>query len=315
MYTFRNIDEIKFDKNTVLTLGTFDGIHSGHQEIIKRVIDCSEKENLRNIVVTFHPHPRKVINPELNLKLLTTKDEQIKIFEQLGVKNLFIINFTKEFSQLSPDEFIKNFLVDKIGLKKIVIGYDHHFGKGRGGDVEFLISSGKKYQFEVIQIQPFLIDNEPVSSTKIRVAIENGDIIKANRMLGRAYSFSGLVTEGDKRGRELGYPTANIRLNDEDKLLPQIGIYAVMVELNGKNYKALLSIGRRPTFYNDGTVIPEVYIYDFNDDIYGQEIKVNLIQKLRDEEKFNSAEELIKQMNLDKENGLKVLNQIKELTN
>lgn len=315
MNIFRDIDEIKFDKNTVLTLGTFDGIHSGHQEIIKRVIDCSETENLRNLVITFHPHPRKVINPELNLKLLTTSEEQINIFEQLGVKNLFIINFTKEFSQLSPDEFIKKFLVEKIGLKKIVIGYDHHFGKGRGGDVEFLISSGQKYDFGVIQIPPFLIDNEPVSSTKIRAAIENGQIDKANRMLGRTYSFSGIVVEGDKRGRELGYPTANIKLNDGDKLLPQIGIYAVLVELNGIHHKALLSIGKRPTFYNDGAVIPEVYIYDFNNDIYGQEMKVSVIQKLRGEEKFNSAEELINQMNLDKENGLKVLNQIKELTN
>ncbi|AFH48354.1 Riboflavin kinase [Ignavibacterium album JCM 16511] len=315
MNIFSDIDEIKFDKNTVLTLGTFDGIHSGHQEIISRVIDCSEKENLRNLVITFHPHPRKVINPELNLKLLTTSDEQIKIFEQLGVKNLLIINFTKEFSQLTPEKFIKDFLVDKIGIRKIVIGYDHHFGKSRGGDVEFLISSGKKYDFGVIQIPPFLIDNEPVSSTKIRAAIENGQIDKANRMLGRTYSFSGIVIEGDKRGRELGYPTANIKLNDTDKLLPQIGIYAVMVELNGMNYKALLSIGKRPTFYNDGAVIPEVYIYDFNNDIYGQNIKVSVIQKLRGEEKFNSAEELIKQMNLDKENGLKVLNQIKKLTN
>lgn len=315
MNIFNDIDEIKFDKDTVLTLGTFDGIHSGHQEIIRRVIDCSEKENLRNVVITFHPHPRKVINPELNLKLLTTSAEQINIFEQLGVKNLLIINFTKEFSQLTPEKFIKDFLVDKIGIRKIVIGYDHHFGKGRGGDVEFLISSGKKYDFEVIQIKPFLVDSEPVSSTKIRIAIENGDIHKANKMLGRTYSFSGIVIEGDKRGRELGYPTANIKLNDADKLLPQIGIYAVMAELNGMNHKALLSIGKRPTFYQDGAVIPEVYIYDFNDDIYGQEIKVSVIQKLRGEEKFNSAEELIRQMNLDKENGLKVLNQIKELTN
>ncbi len=315
MNIFRDINEIKFDKNTVLTLGTFDGIHLGHQEIIKRVIETSETENLRNLVITFHPHPRKVINPEMNLKLLTTSVEQIKIFEQLGVKNLFIINFTKEFSQLTPNEFIKNFLVEKIGLRKIVIGYDHHFGKGRGGDVEFLNSCADKYGFEVSQIQQFLVDNEPVSSTKIRAAIESGDIQRANKMLGRTYSFSGVVIEGDKRGRELGYPTANIKLNDKDKLLPQIGIYAVMVELNGITYKALLSIGKRPTFYNDGEVIPEVYIYDFNDDIYGQEIKVNVIQKLRGEEKFNSAEELIRQMNIDRENGLKVLNQIKELTN
>lgn len=315
MNILRNIDEIRYDKQTVLTLGTFDGIHLGHQQIIKRVIECSEENNLRNIVITFHPHPRKVINPELQLKILTTTEEQINILEKLGVQNLFIINFTKEFSQLTPDEFIKNYLVDKIGISRIVIGYDHHFGKGRGGDVEFLKASGKKYDFEILQIQPFLIDDEPVSSTKIRNALESDEIKRANKMLGRTYSFSGVVVEGDKRGRELGYPTANIKISDEDKLLPQIGIYAVLVELDGIEYKALLSIGKRPTFYNDGKVIPEVYIYDFNNDIYGKEIKVNLIEKLRGEEKFNSAEELIKQMNIDKENGLKVLNQIKELTN
>jgi riboflavin kinase/FMN adenylyltransferase len=315
MNIFRNIDEIKFDKQTVLTLGTFDGIHLGHQQIIKRVIECSEENKLRNLIITFHPHPRKVINPEMQLKLLTTNEEQINILEKLGVQNLFIINFTKEFSQLTPDEFIKNYLVDKIGLSRIVIGYDHHFGKGRGGDVEFLLAAGKKYDFEILQIQPFIIDDEPVSSTKIRAALETGDISKVNKMLGRYYSFSGVVVEGDKRGRELGYPTANIKLSDEDKMLPQIGIYAVLVEIDGIEYKALLSIGKRPTFYNDGKVIPEVYIYNFNDDIYGKEIKVNLIQKLRGEEKFNSAEELIRQMNIDKENGLKVLNQIKELTN
>lgn len=315
MNIYRDISEINFLKETVITLGTFDGIHLGHQQIIKKVVECSEKENLRNIVITFHPHPRKVINPELNIKLLTTTDEQIKILEQLGVENLFVINFTKEFSQLSPEEFVKEYLINKIGVRKIVIGYDHHFGKGRGGNVDFLISLSNKYDFEVFQIQPFLIDNEPVSSTKIRTAIEAGDIHKANKMLGRPYSFSGIVIEGDKRGRELGYPTANIQLNDEDKLLPQIGIYAVIVILNGVEYKGLLSIGRRPTFYSNGIVIPEVYIYDFTDDIYGQEIKINVIEKLRGEEKFSSAEELIKQMNLDRENGLKVLNQFKELTN
>ncbi|WP_337865752.1 bifunctional riboflavin kinase/FAD synthetase [Ignavibacterium sp.] len=315
MNIFRKIDEIGYDKQTVLTLGTFDGIHLGHQLIIKKVIACSEENNLKNIVITFHPHPRKVINPELQLKILTTTEEQINILEKLGVQNLFIIDFTKEFAELTPEEFVKNYLVDKIGISRIVIGYDHHFGKGRGGDVEFLKASGKKYDFEILQIQPFVIDDEPVSSTKIRNALESGEIKRANKMLGRTYSFSGVVVEGDKRGRELGYPTANIKISDDDKMLPQIGIYAVLVELDGIEHKALLSIGKRPTFYNDGKVIPEVYIYDFNNDIYGKEIKVKLIEKLRGEEKFNSAEELIRQMNIDKENGLRVLNQIKELTN
>jgi len=315
MKIFRDINEIKFDKRTVLTLGTFDGIHLGHQQIIRKVVESSEEFHLRNIVITFHPHPRKVINPELQIKLLTTSEEQIEILEKLGVQNLFVINFTKEFSELTPDEFIKNYLVEKIGLSRIVIGYDHHFGKGRGGDVNFLIASGKQYGFEILQIPPFIIDNEPVSSTKIRNELESGNINKVNRMLGRTYSFSGVVVEGDKRGRKLGYPTANISLSDEDKMLPQLGIYAVLVNIDGTEHKGLLSIGKRPTFYDDGKVIPEVYIYDFNNDIYGKEIKINLVEKLRGEEKFNTAEELIRQMDIDKENGLKVLNQIKELTN
>lgn len=315
MKIYYNIDDISKDDKTILTLGTFDGIHLGHQEIIRSVVDYSGKENLRNVVITFHPHPRKVINPELKIKLLTTQIEQIEILEKLGVDNLLIINFTKEFSELTPVEFIENYLIQKIGLSKIVIGYDHHFGKARGGDVNLLKQISRKYNFSIIQIDPFIIDDEPVSSTKIRNALEKGDIDKANKMLGRTYSFTGLVVQGDKRGRELGYPTANLQLDDNDKLLPQIGIYAVLVEIGGKIYKALLSIGKRPTFYDDGNLVAEVYIYDFNNDIYGENLKINLITKLRDEEKFNSAEELIKQMNIDKENGLKVLNNIIELTN
>lgn len=315
MNIYRDINEILKDENSVLTLGTFDGVHLGHQEIIRRVVDCSKKENLRNFIITFHPHPRKVINPELKIKLLTTQDEQIKILEQLGVEHLLIINFTKEFSELAPEEFIENYLIRKVGLKKIVLGYDHHFGKARGGDVNLLKQFSQKFNFSIIQIEPYIIENEPVSSTKIRNSLENGEIEKANKMLGRIYSFSGLVIEGDKRGRKLGYPTANLQLTDPDKLLPQIGIYAVLAELDGKVYKALLSIGKRPTFYNNGDLVAEVYIYDFNSDIYGEKLKINLISKLRDEEKFNSSEELIKQMNIDKENGLKVLNNIIELTN
>lgn len=315
MKIYTELNDLVKDNNTVLTLGTFDGIHLGHQEIIKRVVECSERENLRNTVITFRPHPRKVINPELNIKLLTTSEEQIEIFEKLGVENLLIINFTKEFSELSPEKFLEDYLISKIGLKKIVIGYDHHFGKARGGDINLLKAMSEKFKFEILQIEPYLINDEPVSSTKIRIALENGDIEKANSMLGRYYSFSGVVVEGDKRGRELGYPTANIKLNNSEKLLPQVGIYAVLVEMDNKVYKALLSIGKRPTFYDDGEIVPEVYIYDFNSDIYGKELKINLISRLRGEEKFKSADELITQMNIDRENGLRVLNNIIELTN
>lgn len=310
MQIINNVANVIKDKNTILTLGTFDGIHLGHQEIIKKMINISSEKGLRNFVVTFHPHPRRVVSPKQKIKLLSLPEEQEKILKKLGVENLLVINFTKEFSQLSPQQFIEKYLVEILGVNQIVIGYDHHFGKGRGGNVSLLEDAGRKFDFDVIEIPPFLIDGESVSSTKIRNALEAGAIEFANKMLGRYYSFSGKVVAGDKRGRELGYPTANIKMGSEDKLLPALGIYAVKVKLGENNYAGLLSIGKRPTFYEQGEIIPEVYIYDFDQEIYGSKVEIGIIARLRGEEKFNSAEELISQMDKDKENGLKILNKI-----
>ena len=217
-----------------------------------------------------------------------------------------IINFTKEFSQLSSEKFFKDYIIEKIGIKEIVVGYDHHFGKGRSGDVNTLRKMGIEYGFDVTTVEPFKINDEAVNSTKIRKALSEGNIKTANAFLGREYSFSGIVVEGDKRGRELGFPTANISIDDEEKLLPALGIYAVEFMFDNEKHKGLLSIGIRPTFYNSGKIIPEVYLYDFNRDIYNKKITVKIIDWIRAEEKFPSAEALVEQMQKDKIKGLEI---------
>lgn len=315
MRVIKDFSEIDRDDKTVLTIGTFDGVHRGHQKIIKKVVEISKTESLRNLIITFYPHPRKVINPNSNINLLTTQEEQAEILNQLGVDNHLKINFTRSFSEITSYQFIKEYIVEKIGVKKIVIGHDHHFGKSREGNIDFLKSVSSEFGFEVIEVPPFEIDSVLVSSSMIRSELKNGNILLANRMLGRNYFFTGKVVNGDGRGRTLGYPTANIKLNDDDKLLPMLGIYAVFIFIDGKRYNGLLSIGKRPTFYTNGNIIPEVFIYDFQADIYGKEVRVEILEKIRGEEKFNSSEELIKQMDSDKQNGLKIFNKLNQLNN
>ncbi len=310
MKVVKDISEIERNDETVLTIGTFDGVHKGHQEIIKKVVKISKEDSLRSLIITFYPHPRKVINPNSNISLLTTQEEQIDLLRQLGVDNLLKINFTKEFSEITSYQFIKEYIVKRIGVKKIVIGHDHHFGKSREGNVDFLKSVSTEFGFDVVEVTPFEMDSVLVSSSVIRKELQNGNIHLVNKMLGRNYFFIGNVVNGDGRGRKLGYPTANIKLEDEDKALPMLGIYAVFIFIDGLKFNGLLSVGKRPTFYNDGKIIPEVYIYDFNDNIYGKKVKVEILERIRGEEKFNSPEELINQMNLDKQNGLKIFNKL-----
>jgi len=307
---FRKLSDIKYDKNTVLTLGTFDGIHLGHQQIISAVVEKAKKNKMRNFVLTFDPHPRKVLSKDDKVYLLSSLEEKVEIFTKLGVENIFVIEFTKEFSQQPAEQFITDFLVNGTGVSEIVIGYDHHFGKGRGGNADTLTSIGLESGFKINIIQPYKLNDIILSSTKVRNTLSEGDVASAVKMLGRSYKFAGTVVGGDMRGRELGYPTANIQLDYPEKLLPLIGIYAVKVILHNQIYNGLLSIGRRPTFYEDGEVVSEVYIYDFNRQIYGDKISIELVERLRGEEKFNSTDELIAQMNKDKENGKKILNNL-----
>lgn len=310
MQVFNSIKDLTKNKNTILTLGTFDGIHPGHLKIIDKLVGCSKEKGCRNAVLTFYPHPRTVLGNDKTIKMLTTQEEKIKLLEKHGVENLLTINFTKEFASLSAEDFIYDYLINGIGLREIVLGHDHHFGKGRKGNVELLKQIGAKEDFIVTTAEAYLIDGEVVSSTKIRNAIAQGDIAKATKLLSRNYEFSGIVIGGDKRGRELGYPTANIKLTSQEKLLPASGIYAVKVFLENENHFGLLSIGNRPTFYNEGELVAEVYIYDFNREIYGKTVTVELVERLRGEEKFNSAEDLINQMNKDEENGRKIFNKL-----
>lgn len=310
MQIFYSIKDLKKNKNTVLTLGTFDGIHPGHLKIIDRLVSCSKEKGCRSVVITFYPHPRTILGNDNSVKMLTTQEEKIELLEKLGVENLLIINFTKEFASLSAEDFIYDYLINGIGLTEIVLGHDHHFGKGRRGNAELLQKIADKEGFIVTKAEAFMIDGEAVSSTKIRNAIAEGDIIRANKLLGRNYEFSGIVVGGDKRGRELGFPTANIKLSSQEKLLPASGVYAVKVMVENERHTGLLSIGKRPTFYNQGELVSEVYIFDFNREIYGAKVTTELVERLRGEVKFNSAEELINQMNTDKENGYKIFNKL-----
>ena len=307
MQVYHDLASIKKDKNTVLTIGTFDGIHLGHRNIIEKVKKNATVYGARNFVITFNPHPRKILSKANNIKILNTLREKTLALEILGIENVYVIDFTKEFSQLDAEKFFSDFIINGIGLKEIIIGYDYHFGKGRSGSVETLMNLGKENDFSVNQIDEIKINGDTVSSTKIRNALVEGNIELANRYLGEHYSFSGVVVVGDRRGRTLGFPTANIQLDESEKLLPAIGIYLVEILVRGKSFFGLLSIGKRPTFYDEGKIVPEVYIYDFDENIYNEYVTVNVIERLRGEEKFSSAEELIEQMNKDKEFGLEIL--------
>jgi riboflavin kinase/FMN adenylyltransferase len=310
MRIYQDLSEVSPNKNSVVTLGTFDGVHLGHRKIIDEVVKKAALLEGRSFLITFYPHPRKIIPGDHKIELLSTPSEKVKMAESLGIENMLIVKFTKEFSQLGPDKFIEKYIVGGIGAKEVVIGYDHHFGKGRGGDINSLKKKGKDSGFEVTIIPACDIDGVVISSTKIRSAISGGDIKLANKYLGRFYSFSGKVIRGDKRGRKLGFPTANLEVENNDKLLPAIGIYAVEFIVKGKKHFGLLSVGKRPTFYTSGDIVPEVYIYDFDENIYDEFVTVNIVERIRGEEKFSSADELIKQMNNDKKIGIEILNKL-----
>ena len=301
MRVYNDLISIEKNVNTIITIGTFDGVHLGHQEIFNVLINKSKNNGCRSFVITFEPHPRMVIQPNSDLKLLTTFDEKVEILRKMGIDNLLVISFTKEFSQLTSEDFFRKFILDGIGIKKMVIGYDHHFGKGRDGDEQKIRELGALNNFEVQKTEAVTINEIVVSSSKIRNALSEGEVKTAAQMLGRNYSFSGLVVVGDKRGRELGFPTANIQLENENKLIPKNGVYAVKVFLEERIFNGVMNIGLRPTFKDTKIVLSEVHILNFNEDIYGKRISVEFIERIRDEQKFSSKEELIKQIEIDKQ--------------
>lgn len=294
-------------KNPIVTTGTFDGVHLGHQKIINRLQEIAKNENGETVLLTFYPHPRMVLFPDDNeLKLLNTQAEKIRLLEQYGIQHLIIYPFTKDFSRLTSVEFVRNILVNSIGTKKLVIGYNHHFGRNREGSFEHLKEYSSLYGFEVEEIPAKDIDSIEISSTKIRNALQLGDVSTAHSYLGHFYEINGTVIEGNKLGRTIGYPTANIQINDKYKLIPGDGIYAVKVKHNGKEYGGMLSIGNNPTIKDKGRSI-EVNIFNFDKEIYSEEISIYFVKRLRSEIKFDGLDGLTAQLALDKINSLEAL--------
>jgi riboflavin kinase/FMN adenylyltransferase len=285
----------------VVTTGTFDGVHLGHKTIVDRLIESARQTEGESVVVTFDPHPRQVLYPnDQSLKLLQSIEEKAARLEALGVDHLLVLKFDKAFSELSSDAFVRNILVDAVGTRKLVVGYDHHFGKNREGSFESLRKQGLIHGFTVEEIPAHDIDQVSVSSTAIRKALILGDIKTANSYLGYPYSFQGEVVQGNQMGRQLGFPTANLRISHALKLIPAIGVYAVTVVVRDRIYKGMLNIGYRPTLTQDLILTCEVNILDFSEDIYGETIQVRFMERLRDEKRFAGKDELIRQLQEDR---------------
>jgi riboflavin kinase/FMN adenylyltransferase len=292
--------------NAVVTVGTFDGVHLGHRAIFDKMKAKAKEIGGETVVITFYPHPRIVLGLDSeNLKFINTQEKKINRIEDAGIDHLIIIPFNKEFASLSSEEFIR-LILDKINPKVVVIGYDHHFGKGREGSFELLSEIGKKEGFEVIRVEALYMDGVPISSTKIRDLLKAGKVALANKYLGYEYSITGKVVRGQSIGHILGFPTANIEVADEYKLIAAVGVYACRVEYMGRVYKGMSNIGYRPTI-DLGDLTIEVNIFDFNQQIYGEQITITFVDRLRDEKKFKDREALKAQLAKDRETALKIL--------
>lgn len=295
MKIFDSIHTFTAETATVLTLGTFDGVHKGHKTILNKLTATAKAANATATVLTFFPHPRMVLQQDNDIKLLNTIDEKAFLLEQCGVDNLIIHPFDHAFSRLTAEEFVKDILVDRLKISHIIIGYDHRFGRNRTATITDLEKFGAQYGFEVIQISALEIDEVSVSSTKIRNALDAGDITTANSYLGYPYLLTGIVVKGKEIGRTIGFPTANIEVSEDYKLIPPIGIYVVSSIIGGKNVFGMMSIGTNPTVGGTTRTI-EVNYLDFEGDLYGTELRINLYAKIRDEEKFESLDALKEQL-------------------
>ncbi len=308
MKVYSGIEKLPAFKNAVVTIGTFDGVHLAHRKLISKINELALENEGESVIVTFDPHPRKILNPgDPRLKILTTLDEKISLLEKSGVHNLVITEFSTAFSQMLPEEYITDFLVKYFHPRIVVIGYNHRFGRNRSGDVELLRKLSASFHYEVELITKQTIEEVDISSTLIREALMRGDIKSANQMLGHPYRFSGKVVEGDKRGNMIGFPTANIELNEDDKILPMDGVYAVRAWMNESDiHSGMMNIGFRPTMDGLNHKI-EVHLFNFNHNIYGEILSVEPVVLLRREQKFNSLEELIQQLKRDKAAALNAL--------
>jgi riboflavin kinase/FMN adenylyltransferase len=286
-------------KPTIATIGTFDGVHLGHKKILEQIIASAKSQDCESLVLTFFPHPRMVLQEGTEMKQLNTLNEKIALLENLGIDHLVVHPFDKDFSRLTAEDFVKQVLVDTFQIKEIIIGHDHRFGRNRTADINDLTEFGNTYGFEVEQISAEAINEVSISSTKIRTALSEGNIELANDYLGYEYSLTGIVSKGKQLGRTIGYPTANIHIEEEYKLIPQNGVYVTKSVLNGKTVYGMMKIGNRPTV--DGTTLTiEVNFFDFDQDLYDQKINVSLLKRMRNEQKFESLDALKNQLALDK---------------
>ncbi len=315
MKVYYNLDELPKFENTVITIGSFDGVHSGHQKILERVSQLAQSIDSQSVVITFHPHPRLIINPhDPSVKLLTTTEEKVNLLEKYGIDNVVIVPFNKEFAEQSPDNYIQNFLVKYFKPTYIVIGYDHRFGEKRLGDISYLKKFEASFSYEVVEIEKQVIDALDVSSTKIRQALERSDVHAANKLLGHPFSFTGVVVKGQQIGREISFPTANLEVPERNKLVPPHGIYAVSINIDGKKYKGMMYKGNRPVLKEHDNITIEVNIFDFNQDIYGQKLNVELIEFIRPDKSFESLENLVIQLADDERRSREILQIVENQT-
>ena len=297
------------EESSVLTIGTFDGVHIGHQKIIEQLNTLKADRNEVSMILTFFPHPRRVLDQSNDIKMLTTMEEKVQLLESFGLDHLIVEPFTQEFSRLTALEFVRDILVNRLSLKKLVIGYDHHFGRNREGNFEQLTEFGELYGFEVIEIPAQTIESVSVSSTKIRKAIEAGDMRVANSYLGYPYRLTGEIVKGQGLGRKLNFPTVNLRVEEDYKLVPMKGVYAVKTRVKNQEILGMMNIGYRPTVGGNGRTI-EIHLLDFQGDLYGEKLRVDVLDRLRDEQKFESVEALKTQLKKDELETRSVLSKL-----
>ena len=309
MQVHRDIENLPVFRNAVVTIGTFDGVHMGHRQVIDKLKAEAKAIDGETVIITFHPHPRKVVSSTiLGIRLINTLDEKFELLRQLGINHVVVVPFTDAFANQPAEDYLKDFLIDKFHPHTIIIGYDHRFGRDRQGDYRMLEKNAVKFNYQLREIPKHIMENISISSTNVREAILHSDIATADKLLGYEFFFSGIVVHGNKLGRKLGYPTANLKITDEEKIVPGNGIYAVYAQPEGytERLKGMMSIGFRPTVDGKKRVI-EVNIFDFDKEIYDQTLKVFVKKYLREEIKFDGLEALVKQIDQDKIDSLKVL--------
>jgi len=307
MKVYRSIGEIPYQENSCLTIGTFDGIHLGHRGIIDDLVKKAQQRETRSVLVTFYPHPQAVVQTRKSpVRLLTPLNEKIELLEGLGLDVLLVIPFSFELARMEPEQFVEEILVQHIGIHEFIIGYNHAFGRKRRGDVALLKRLGKRHSFTVAVVPAVRIDNEVISSTRIRRLLLDGQVHQARRFLGRNYTLEGKVEKGQRLGKEFGFPTANLDVIGEGKLVPGDGVYAVVVHVNGERFPGMANIGCKPTLDGRYRGI-EVHIHRFSGDLYGKQLKVEFIERIRDEKQFDSVNALVSQIELDRKKSLGLL--------